>query len=62
MGFGVLTLDEQCSLTLMLLNTNENALKGEDDQKVHFESRCLTQTKRIIDKSLAPVEMEIKLH
>lgn len=56
MGFGVLTLDEQCSLTLMLLNTNE------DDQKVHFESRYLTQTKRIIDKSLAPVEMEIKLH
>lgn len=47
MGFGVLTLANQHSLTHILPNTHQNEVKGEDYKKIPFEKICLIQTKNI---------------
>lgn len=63
LGFGVLTVANQHILTHILPNTNQNAVKGEDDQKIPFERICLIQTKKYSTGiSLDPKKLEIKLH
>lgn len=61
MGFRVLTVDKQCSLTHVLLNTNQNAVRGSPED--HFKRIFFDPNKKDNkDTSLAPVETEIKFH